>query len=487
MDEVVITSDSWRSFGDVFVRMIASRGGVKLADQIISANDSAAITALTTELVAATDKDPSAVEQVLAEIITKARRPKEVSNLSAGYQPNWLSSADLEVQDLRPEWLIKNVLVRGQPAILGGPKKALKTSIIADGALSLASGTPFLGRFAVPERSIVAVVSGESGAWAIRDTALRIAKTKGVKLSDCSVFWGFDLPQVGIDADLLALAAALEKNTVSVLFLDPAYLCLIAGVRDVQMANMFQVGPLLMRLSRACQDVGTTLVLVHHSSKMAGMQRTTVGEPMELEDLAYAGFQEFARQWILVNRRVKFEPGSGKHQLWLNVGGSAGQSGLWGIDIDEGQLKDDFSGRRWYVEVMTAEAANRVDAIEKDKRKASIKDAKQEDYRKRVEAALASFPEGETARTIADAAGLQQTVVGPILTTLVNERYARTIQIAKPAGRGMRLYPGYQLAVPLTADQVEARVADEMATIRAAKRLRELDEEGSNGVGKPVP
>ena len=80
-------------------------------------------------------------------------------------------------------------------------------------------------------------------------------------------------------------------------------------------------------------------------------------EPAELEDIAWAGFPEWARQWLLLSRRRKYDPEQGgHHELWLNVGGSAGHSGLWGVNIEEG-MRQDEGGRRWNVDVLKASQA----------------------------------------------------------------------------------------------------------------------------------
>lgn len=82
-------------------------------------------------------------------------------------------------------------------------------------------------------------------------------------------------------------------------------------------------------------------------------------EPAELGDLAFAGFGEFARQWLLIARTADYEPGTGKLQLWVTTGGSAGFNGTYAVDIDEAVMGEDFRGKKWEVMVQTQGEAAR--------------------------------------------------------------------------------------------------------------------------------
>lgn len=264
-----------------------------------------------------------------------------------------LSTAQLLATARKPAWLVKRLLVDGQPAIVGAPRKCLKTSIAIDLAISLASGTPFLGSFDVYARKRVAIVSGESGDWTILETAKRIAAARGISIPD-SIVWNFRLPSLSSPSDLASLKRAIKASGIEVLILDPLYLCLLSGgdADSSAASNLYAIGPLLSAIAQACLPECTP-ILLHHSRK----NLTNPFAPLELEDLAFAGIQEFARQWVLLNRMAPYEPGSGRHDLWLSGGGSCGQSGLWALGIEEGQLGDDFTGRGWQVTVTSAQDA----------------------------------------------------------------------------------------------------------------------------------
>ena len=74
-------------------------------------------------------------------------------------------------------------------------------------------------------------------------------------------------------------------DELEVLGVDPAYMCL----PNVDHANLFQVGEQLRGVSKVCQETGAMLLLAHHTRKT----KIDPFSPPELEDIAWAGFQEF--------------------------------------------------------------------------------------------------------------------------------------------------------------------------------------------------
>lgn len=271
---------------------------------------------------------------------------------AGGFRFDPLSSAELDRADFRCEYLIDGILVRDQPAVLGGPKKALKTSLAVDMAVSLATATPFLGAFPVPRPLRVAVLSGESGMATLRDTARRVCAARGVELRDADVCWLPRLPRLSSAAQRRDLSRGLAAAGVEFVIIDPLYLCLLARGSGASAANLYEIGPLLYAVADGCLGAGATPLLVHHAVKRAGVRGDG---PLGLDDLAFTGIGEFARQWLLVSRRGDYQPGSGEHALTLAAGGSAGHSGCWRVDVSEGSPGPGLTGRRWDVRVSTVD------------------------------------------------------------------------------------------------------------------------------------
>lgn len=348
-----------------------------------------------------------------------------------------LSSRDLFEGDFSHNYLIPGLLVEKQPCILAGPKKCLKSNILTDLNLSLASGSRFLNEFYVDRPVRSAFISGESGQATTKETAIRQAKTKPwVNLADYeNAFWCFTLPKLGQPNSVRSLIRYVQKHQIQVLIIDPAYLAMPLGEST---SNLFLVGSMLSDLSKVTAETGVTIVLCHHTRRPPGDRQY---EAPELELLAWAGFQEWARQWLLLGRRAPYDPDSdGFHELWLVSGGSAGHSGLWAVDVTEGKIQD-RGGRRWDVAIKKASEVRQDEAEQRD-RERDEKD--QRDQRKNLEKLLVAykrFPDGETPNKVKERAGLSGTKFNPANDRLADLGIIEKCEIVK----SNKSYSGFKL------------------------------------------
>jgi hypothetical protein len=231
----------------------------------------------------------------------------------------------------------------------------------------------------------------------------------------------------------------LTGNEIEVLVVDPAYL---AMQTDGNEASLFAMGAMLRAMAELCQKIGVTFILAHHTRKTL----TDPFAPPELEDISWAGFNEFARQWLLIGRRERFRPGSGEHRLWLNAGGSAGHSSCWALDIAEG-VYDGRTPRQWQVGLMRAdearqEAERRQEAAKDENRKASS-EAQLEADRKAVVAIMVKMPERTGTKTeIKERSHLSTPRVSTAIASLADDG---TIVECETTKGNNRPYPAWKL------------------------------------------
>lgn len=377
-----------------------------------------------------------------------AANPRYARPGATGGSPSrfrFIDSDEFLAGDYRPQWLVPRLLVRGQPGVIAGPSKGMKTSKLIDLAVSMATATPFLGAFPVRERVRVAIVSGESGEHTLKETCLRVLRARGLDGSALSGWlkWEFSLPKFSDLAVMAEFGKQLVRVEADVIVVDPLYLCL----GDVDAKNLFDMGSALRTIGEVLRQMrpGLTVVLVHHANRTL-----PTGEPMELQHLAYSGLEQFARQFILLNRREPYG-NDGTHKLWLRVGGSSGQGGLWGTDIDEGIVDESFEGRHWGVTVLTpdevrARAASSRDATKRER----CREEAGTDERavlEAVDAEVGRGVEGATMSRIRRETGFGDAKAKRIVQRLIDSDVLEEFEFAKVRGKGAtRVEKGYRRA-----------------------------------------
>jgi hypothetical protein len=251
------------------------------------------------------------------------------------------SMVELDGLDLAVDYLFRDVLVADTPGVIGGREKTLKTQIALDCGVSMATYTPWLGRFEPVRAARLVYFTGEGGLTFLRESLRRIAASKGLTLRQVPGFSIVDaVPNLNSDRDMRAVTEILRDCEAEFGFFDPLYLMM--ADKAASASNVFAMGFMLQRMLDACREAGATPIVLHHFRKSQ-----TIGESPDLSDLSQSGCAEFAGQWLLANRQRPYdEERPGEHDLIIRLGSRMGFSSKWALRVSEGSTTSP-EGRYW--------------------------------------------------------------------------------------------------------------------------------------------
>lgn len=322
--------------------------------------------------------DSSSIEAAALDDMLKLRT--WVGNLRSGItddrqrlQPYTMRQLAAEARP--PRWLVLGVLVHGQTVYIGGLYKSIKSGIALDLAVSVAMrlrGTAirFLDRYPCEPAKHVLVFTGEADKWGILQKVCAIYDARaGLPMGnrrqqaaghhpalDLGLTFYFNVPRMSVADDRKIVQDEIRRCGADVVIVDPLYLAALSGT-NIDPSSIFAMGGVLKAIEDVILDEGATPIFIHHFVKSI-----KTGDEPKLGHLSQSGSAERAGQWMLINHRVPFDEANGCARLMLLFGGRSGQAGRLGVDIVEGQLNDDFTGRGWSTTVMSLAAAQAADA-----------------------------------------------------------------------------------------------------------------------------
>jgi AAA domain len=166
-------------------------------------------------------------------------------------------------------WLIEGLWSAEAVGIIGGPPKTCKSFLALDLAVAVASGTPCLRHFPVPQRGPVLLFAAEDNVHVVRARLEGIAAAAGVVFDDLDIHI-ITVPVLRLDRreDRLALAATVALLLPKLLVLD----CFVR-LHGVDENVVGEVAPILAYLRTLQRSHHTAVALVHHARKGAAHER----------------------------------------------------------------------------------------------------------------------------------------------------------------------------------------------------------------------
>jgi hypothetical protein len=170
-----------------------------------------------------------------------------------------------EIQPQPPEhqWLVEKLWLSSGVGILGGAPKVCKTYLAAELSLSVATGTPALGRFAAPCPGPVLFFGAEDSTSALRSRFEGLAAARALDLNKTPLYL-IDTPVLRLDRhdDLDRLRSSIERFTPRLLVLDP-----FVRLTAIDENSATEVSSVLASLRTLQRKYQLAILVVHHARK----------------------------------------------------------------------------------------------------------------------------------------------------------------------------------------------------------------------------
>jgi hypothetical protein len=170
---------------------------------------------------------------------------------------------ELDIRPPEQAWLIESIWASSAVGIIGGPPKCCKSWLGLDMALSVASGSPCLGQFAVKRPGPALIFLAEDALPAVRTRIEALCTHRQIHISSLDLYV-ITAPSLRLDLkqDQQRLKATLAAFKPRLLLLDP-----LVRLHRLDENSATDISNLLgfIREMQRCYD--TAVVLVHHLSK----------------------------------------------------------------------------------------------------------------------------------------------------------------------------------------------------------------------------
>lgn len=170
---------------------------------------------------------------------------------------------ELEIQQPDQLWLIEQIWTQGAVGIIGGAPKCCKSWLGLDMAVSVASGTHCLGRFAVKQPGPVLVFLAEDACPAVRARVQALCTQRNLDIEHLNLYViTASTLRLDLVTDQQRLNATLAHLNPRLLLLDP-----LVRLHRLDENSAADISKLLGFIRQLQRNHHTAIALVHHASK----------------------------------------------------------------------------------------------------------------------------------------------------------------------------------------------------------------------------